>query len=161
MEEEKKPWDRLADESAKLFELFAAYRDMGSERSITKLAAIRGNNEKYFFNVSTKYRWRERAAAYDDWLDKESQKKNLEKCTQLKEASLTAAMKMMQLAMGAMKDMTPNDLSPKEVKEYVRNALAIAECFADPKSNSREIVDEIDQGGDTNVIIYLPEVDAD
>jgi hypothetical protein len=70
----RKPWDRLEDETPEAFIAFAFYRDMPPPRSIRKAykqyspgATTSGS----WFNWSSRFRWKERLAAFDSWLAKE------------------------------------------------------------------------------------------
>jgi hypothetical protein len=70
----RKPWDRMDGEPSEPFIAFAFYRDMPPPRSIRKAyreycpgATTSGS----WFNWSTKYKWKERLAAFDAWLARE------------------------------------------------------------------------------------------
>ncbi|MGZ4936924.1 MAG: hypothetical protein ACXV5K_10130 [Halobacteriota archaeon] len=63
-------WERLPDESAKAYDAFRRYRDMGPERSIAKLARAMGCSTGLLKRWSSPYRWVARAMRYDDYLDK-------------------------------------------------------------------------------------------
>lgn len=69
------PWEQLDGETSRAFELFGVYRDLGAARSIEK--AWKAVREKYGYKSprqlerwSTKYRWVDRARAYDAYVDK-------------------------------------------------------------------------------------------
>ena len=70
----EKPWLKLppktgkggATESAKSFELFAYFRDIPpAERTLSRVAQLRGKTEKSLEKLSSKYYWAERVADRD------------------------------------------------------------------------------------------------
>lgn len=69
-------WERLVNEgeTAKAFKAFTLYRDMTPEdRSFRKVAEIMGYSSTTGIErwaARDKFRWVERATAYDDWRDK-------------------------------------------------------------------------------------------
>jgi hypothetical protein len=78
-------WEKLTGESSAAFAAFCVYRDFGAERNIRRAveaqcgspgcgAGADGNKAAKRYRVwrgwSTQYRWRERAEAYDRYLDK-------------------------------------------------------------------------------------------
>lgn len=66
---DKRLWERQAFDTDKSFQAFCIYRDMGAERSLEKLSQKLGKTKVNFEQFSVKYRWQERVAAYDVWLD--------------------------------------------------------------------------------------------
>jgi hypothetical protein len=70
-------WERLRGETSFAFAAFCAFRDFGAERNIRKAVASVETNEqeqakryRVWLNWSTQYRWRERAADYDRYMEK-------------------------------------------------------------------------------------------
>jgi hypothetical protein len=62
-------YDRETDESAKAFEAWTVYRDLGAERSLQKASEMyygHGANVGQFERWSRRYGWVERARAFDD-----------------------------------------------------------------------------------------------
>jgi hypothetical protein len=69
-------WERLAGETPKAFAAFCAFRNFGPERSIRRAvesaetnSGEQGKKYRVWRNWSTQYRWRERAADYDRYLE--------------------------------------------------------------------------------------------
>lgn len=76
MDSEKKPWDRLEGEPDGAYRAFCVYRDMGAGRTYPKVSEEldKGPNYKvYLSQLSRKYNWRERVAAYDDYYLKKTE----------------------------------------------------------------------------------------
>lgn len=69
-------WERRTDESARAYEAFSAYRDLGPSRTfiaayrkVTGKADASSGDADYYGKWAKKYDWQERAAKYDDYLD--------------------------------------------------------------------------------------------
>jgi hypothetical protein len=89
MEVRPRRFERQSDESAKAFAAFAAYRDMGTTRSLAKAGVKagqkRGGNSTTFENWSRKHQWVRRAQAYDDHLDKQQRQQHAKNITEANE----------------------------------------------------------------------------
>lgn len=66
-------WDRQRGEPPVAFEAFCVYRDLLSERTLQrayeKRSGRKGKHGRYFATLSSQWKWVERAAAYDEYLD--------------------------------------------------------------------------------------------
>ncbi len=84
------PWaDRLPGESVGEFKIFALYRNMpGRKRSITALAEQLGCKRGSLYRLSHQWKWGQRIAGYEAWLDRQVTARVLElhKKTAVKEA---------------------------------------------------------------------------
>ncbi|MGZ7180455.1 MAG: hypothetical protein ACXVIB_06620 [Halobacteriota archaeon] len=69
------PWLRLPEESARAYEAFRRYREMGPKRSIAKVARALGCSKRPLESWSSAHRWVVRAACYDNHLDLKQQKR--------------------------------------------------------------------------------------
>ena len=70
-------WERLTGESGAAFAAFCAFRDFGVERNIRKAVESFEKDEtkrekryRVWRNWCTQYRWKERAADYDRYLER-------------------------------------------------------------------------------------------
>ena len=63
--QERDLWVRMPKESAKAYEAFSTYRDMGTNRTITKTATELGKLPPLLFGWSRRYDWVSRVYAYD------------------------------------------------------------------------------------------------
>lgn len=69
-------WFRLPKESTRAYELFCVYLDMGpSERSVMKVSKKCHKYYTYIGRLSSKFKWVERAKAYDDYINEEVRKR--------------------------------------------------------------------------------------
>lgn len=65
MAAELRAWDRRADESAKAFEAFVVYRDMGAARSLVRTSQEHGKSIATVTTWCGRHEWVKRVAAYD------------------------------------------------------------------------------------------------
>lgn len=60
-----KPYDRLPGETAKAYEAFSVYRDMGTERSLEAVSKALGKSAAFLSRWSSKHDWVDRAESWD------------------------------------------------------------------------------------------------
>lgn len=60
-----KPWERQPGESAKAYEAFSEYRDMGTSRSLAKVGQKLGKSKTMMDKWSKKHSWVNRAEQWD------------------------------------------------------------------------------------------------
>ena len=127
-------WERLTGESSPAFAAFCAYRDYGFERNIRKAVdstltsgekdeAIRTRRYQVWRNWSTQFRWRERAADYDRYMEKLKQgelRKTIEAQGELHRA---VTGKMLEVVKKKLDTMNPEELTQGNVTEWVQTAI--------------------------------------
>lgn len=86
--EERKEWERGEGETAKAYEAFKDYRDLGVSRSLSKVAERAGKSERLVKKWSRIHSWPERAQAYDEYLEKKRRGVYETKLGELNEAHL-------------------------------------------------------------------------
>jgi hypothetical protein len=123
-------WERLAGESSGAFAAFCAFRDLGPERNIRKAVesvekdgAAQGRKYKVWRNWSTLFRWRERAAGYDRYMEhlKQSELRKTIEAQGEKHRAVTG--KMLDVVSNKLDTMNPADLSQTSVNEWVQTAV--------------------------------------
>lgn len=117
-----KPWERQKGESAQAFEAFAKYRDLGTERSITKVVQELNKTRALIGRWSSQWEWKERVRAYDNELEKEARKKAVADRKAMTERHIGIAMQLQKKALEALSTLSVEDMSPKDVKEYIKMA---------------------------------------
>ena len=68
------PWERQKGESARAFEAFLVYLQMGPERSIRAVAQKLSKSYTLAGRWSSTYHWVERCRAWDNYLQQEAKK---------------------------------------------------------------------------------------
>ena len=72
MHMENKEWERVEGESAKSFEAFRKYRDMGVSRSLSKVSEEMDKSLRLLKRWSAAHRWVARVDAYDAYMEKKA-----------------------------------------------------------------------------------------
>lgn len=150
-------WERQPGESAKAFEAFELYCQLGEERSVRKVAQRLDKSRTQIGEWSSKWNWVDRARDYDNELKRQKLRAEKEAYRKMKQRHIGMAIQLQQKAFDALKKLNPEDLSPKEIREFLklgaeleRMNMALAE-----QEENRENSDEV------TVDIYLPEKDGD
>lgn len=136
-----KPWERQKGESGKAYEAFAAYRDMGPERSITKVSQSLNKTRALIGRWSSQWNWTERARAYDNELEKEARAKAVKDRKAMTDRHIGIAMQLQKKALEALGSLSVEDMSPKVIKEYIKMAT-------DLERLNRTLEEESSKGGD-------------
>jgi hypothetical protein len=119
-------WEKLKGESAAAYSAFCSYRDYGAERNIRRAAVTSltdtetgtvdtarvDKRYRMWRGWSAQYRWRERAADYDQYLDRLKRTKKREAIEALGERQNKTAEKILDTVDKKLDSMTPQDLSP-------------------------------------------------
>jgi len=93
-------WERQENENRKQYQLFAVYRDLGITRSISKVVKHLGKPERYrghLQNLSAQFKWVERSAAYDDWMEEERRLASIDAIRKMNEEGATIARQLRKL----------------------------------------------------------------
>lgn len=96
-------WDQQPQESSKAFERFAQYRDMGTGRSLRKLAKDLELNPSTLAEISKKHNWQERIVAFDAYIDKASQHNQVAQVRAMKRRQITLALRAQKVAEKGLK----------------------------------------------------------
>ena len=123
-------WERLPGESGAAYSAFCAYRDYGPERNIRKAVETaekdegkRGKRYGVWRNWSTQFRWRERAADYDNYTDKLKQAEKRKTIEAQGEKHRAVTGKMLEVVEKKLDLMDPADLTQGTVTEWVETAI--------------------------------------
>lgn len=117
-----KPWERQKGESEKAFEAFAAYQDMGPERTISAVVKKLEKSRTLIDRWKERWDWQERVRAYDNELEKEARAKAVKGRKDMTERHIKIAMQVQKKALEALASLSVEDMSPKDVKEYIKMA---------------------------------------
>lgn len=119
-------WERLPGESAKAFEAFRLYRDLPpSERSVREVARRLNKNLTTIAQWSSKYRWVERAQAWDDEVDRRAREAHLRAVKEMRERHARYAVALQMKALDRLKQMDPDELEPLEVLKFIVEAAKL------------------------------------
>lgn len=124
-EPEIAPWEQQPGESAKAFEAFAAYRDMGAERSLRKLTQRLHKNLTTIRDWSVKWNWQERVRAYDRELDRQAREQAVRSVRQMTDRHIRIAMQLQAKAVRALENLDEAQLTPKMMLAFLTKATEL------------------------------------
>lgn len=124
-EPEIAPWEQQPGESAKAFEAFAIYRDMGAERSLRKLTQQLHKNLTTIRDWSVKWNWQERVRAYDRDLDRQAHAQAVREVRSMTNRHIRIAMQLQAKALQALEQLDVTTLSPKMQLAFLAKATEI------------------------------------
>ena len=123
-------WERLQGESGTAYTAFCSFRDYGPERNIRKAVdsvekdfGKRDGRYRVWRNWSTLFRWQERAADFDRYMERLKQgelRKTIEAQGE-KHREITG--KMLDVVGKKLDTMNPDDLTQSNVTEWVQTAI--------------------------------------
>lgn len=117
-----KPWERQKGESEKAYEAFSEYRDMCEKRTYQAVAEKLQKSCTLIRRWSSQWEWKERVRAYDNELEKEARKKAVADRKAMTERHIGIAMQLQKKALEALSTLSVEDMSAKDVKEYIKMA---------------------------------------
>ena len=119
------PWEQQPGESAKAFEAFAIYRDMGVERSVRKVTQRLNKSLTLIGKWSSRYNWPERARAYDRDLDRQAHAQAVRDVRSMTNRHIRIAMQLQAKALEALEQLNVATLPPKMQLAFLAKATEI------------------------------------
>jgi hypothetical protein len=119
------PWERQSGESPQAFEAFAAYRDLGPARSLTKAARELGKSRTLLGRWSKQYAWVMRAAAYDREQDRMFLAEQQQARRDIARRHAKLAQAFLGKAVARLQGLDPRELSPSDLLRYFQVAAEI------------------------------------
>jgi hypothetical protein len=123
-------WEQLPGESGAAYAAFCAYRDLGLDRNIRKAVDASGKEEGkrgkgygVWRAWASQFRWRERAADYDRYLERLKQTEKRKTIEAQEETHRAVTRKMLEVVGKKLEMMNPADLSAGAVTEWVGTAI--------------------------------------
>ena len=123
-------WERLPGESSAAFSAFCVYRDFGAERNIRKAVegidkdeVIRAKKYRVWRNWATQFRWKERAADFDRYLERLKQEELRKTIKAQGEKHRQVTGKMLDVVSKKLDSMNPAELTQGSVTEWVNTAI--------------------------------------
>jgi hypothetical protein len=123
-------WERLAGESGAAYAAFCAFRDYGPDRNVRKAVEVgekdpakRGKRYRVWGAWAAAFKWRERAADYDLYLDRLKQTELRKTIEAQGEKHRAITGKMLAVVEKKLDLMDPADLTQGTVTEWVGTAI--------------------------------------
>ncbi|GHV11353.1 hypothetical protein FACS189491_02440 [Spirochaetia bacterium] len=125
-------WERLTGESSGAFAAFCCYRDFGPERNMSKAVktmeadpARAAKRYRMWRLWSMQFKWRERAAAYDQYLDRIKLAAKRRTLEAQEEADREALAKMVATGNKAMDMLDPAKLCPEAIWNFIGTGVRL------------------------------------
>ena len=146
--EPEKSWEkRLADESPKAFKAFCLYRAMGYKRSIKaclELNGIEPNKYGSWARYARLFRWNERAAEYDAYIAKETEREILAERVERRKRQMEMLNGFDELVAQRIKTLKPDDLNADGAMDLLeRSAKLDSFITGADKENSKPVQGEL------------------
>jgi hypothetical protein len=125
-------WERLPGESGLAYAAFCTFRDYGPERNIRKAVDVAEKDKsqqdkryRVWRNWCSQFRWRERAADYDRYMEhlKQAELRKTIEAQGEKHRAVTG--KMLAVVEKKLDLMDPSDLTQGTVTEWVETAIRV------------------------------------
>jgi hypothetical protein len=130
-------WERLQGESSSAFAAFCAFRDFGLERnirraveSVEKDSTIWMKKYRVWRNWSNQFRWRERTADFDNYMEKLKAAELRKTIEAQGEKHRAVTGKMLDVVSKKLDLMSPEELTQGTVTEWVQTAIKIERDIA-------------------------------
>ena len=152
--EERKPWERLDEESTPAYAAFKEYRDMGEERSIAKVAKKLGKSDKLLERWSAKHDWGNRVMAWDDAIEHRASENLLNEIAKMRARQRKQALKMQLKGLNLLDGINQGDAKLSEIVSLMKLGMEQERiCMGDVG----EVIEE--RGGEAvnPVQIYVPD----
>jgi hypothetical protein len=129
-------WERLPGETSAAFSAFCAFRDCGAERNIRRAVEsaekkpdLQGKKYRVWRNWCSQFRWRERAADFDRYLEKLKQAELRKTIEAQGEKHRQVTGKMLDVVSKKLDLMNPEELAQGAVAEWVQTAIKAGAFF--------------------------------
>ena len=152
---EAEPWERQPGESAKAFEAFVLYRDMGTSRSTRKVSQQLSKSKVLIDRWSSANKWVERVSAWDSEQDRITREKQIEDIAKMRSRHTKLAESMLLKAAKALQKLQPEDMNSNNITRMVDVATQLERLSRGDTTDSIEIRD----GGKSEpaVTFYMPD----
>lgn len=153
------PWERRESESTKAYEAFCTYRDMGRERSLSKVAEKLQKSETLMGRWSGAHSWVDRAAKWDDEQERiereTAQKEQAKAIKNMRERHAKLAEAMLIKAAKGLARIPDDEIKPGDISRMVDVASKLERIS---RGDVGEVVEERDGGKATPAVtFYMPD----
>lgn len=114
------PWDPQPGESARAFQAFVAYRDLGPDRSLTKAGEMLGKNTTTIGQWSSKFGWVERARAWDGHVVRLAAPKDAELQAKARARQAATGLTLQDKGLAALAKRVPSKIKTQDAIRMVK-----------------------------------------
>lgn len=123
--DDRKPWEKQKGESYKAFEAFTIFRDLGSNRSLQKVANELSKSLTLIRRWYTKWSWRDRVDAWDEELDRIAREKQEQERAEMAERHIKESLMLQQKIIERMQELRSKELTPNDIARWLDIAVKI------------------------------------
>lgn len=116
------PWERQVGESGQAYEAFAIYRDEGKSRTVSAVVKRLKKSRSLIDRWKARWNWEERAIAYDNDVERKAKEEAIKERKTMLSRHIKIAMQVQKKALQALDNLDVKEMSPKDIKEYIRMA---------------------------------------
>lgn len=145
-----KPWERQDGESAKAYQAFCKYLDMGEKRSIRAVAQQLGKSATLMARWSSTWHWPDRVAKYEADLRRLAYKKAQNDAEKMAKRHINIALKMQEKALAALNATEPEYIQVRDMITLLREATKLerdsrvdVETRTAPLRSEQEVEDDL------------------
>ena len=149
------PWEQQVGESAKAFEAFAIYRDMGVERSLRKVAQRLNKSLTQIAEWSSNKNWVERVAAWDAEQDRIARQEQLKAIKAMRNRHAGMAKAMIVKAGRALQKIPEDELKASDISRMIEVAAKLERIS---RGDVGDVIEERNGGEAVSAVqIYVPD----
>lgn len=148
-------WERQPRESVQAFEAFRIYRDLGMKRSNQEVCKQLSKSRQLISRWKAAWNWDERVRAYDNALEREAHKEAVKNLKDMTSRHIRISVQLQNKALEALQRMKVEDMSPRDIREYIKLATELE------RLNRTSAANELEADETTSVDIYMPEKEED
>lgn len=145
-----KPWERQDGESAKAYQAFCKYLDMGEKRSIRAVAQQLGKSATLMARWSSTWHWPDRVGEYEADLRRQAYKKAQNDAEKMAKRHINIALKMQEKALAALNATKPEYIQVRDMITLLREATKLerdsrvdVETRTAPLRSEQEVEDDL------------------
>lgn len=145
-----KPWERQDGESAKAYQAFCKYLDMGEKRSIRAVAQQLGKSATLMARWSSTWHWPDRVAEYEADPRRQAYKKAQNDAEKMAKRHINIALKMQEKALAALNATKPEYIQVRDMITLLREATKLerdsrvdVETRTAPLRSEQEVEDDL------------------
>lgn len=152
---EPEPWEPQEGESARAYEAFCVYRDLGPKRSIREVCGILDKSRQHLGSWSSEFDWVKRAAAWDAEQDRIARIAQIEEIKEMRKRHASIAMRALTKVSEALENIDPEEMSNSDIARLMDVSSKLERLS---RGDTSEVLENRDGGQAINPVqIYLPD----
>lgn len=150
---DRKPWNMRPGETAKAYQAFEVYRDLGAERTMEKAGAILGKSMGTIEPWASRFEWAARVRAFDEAVAAKAADRALEDAVAVRARQAADAKRLQELGIERLSTLPVGQLKPG-------HAIQAWKVGAEAERKALGIADKVELAGETGVRITFAYEDA-